>query len=345
MIRVLIADDSELVRTVLRDLLTQDPEIEVVAEAGNGRQAVAETCRLRPDLVIMDILMPEMDGLTAVSEIMACCPTPILVLSANLNPEENRHAFQAINRGALDVMEKPAGLGSDPFGPIAAKLVSEVKFLARIRVVRHFRRGPALPQAVPEGPLVDAGGRDLLAIGASTGGPRAVQHLMKVLDPASGARVLIVQHIAGGFGRDFAGWLDRESRFSVRLARHGDRLEPGLALVAPDGVHLTVDDEQVRLAAAPPVNSCRPSVDVLFRSLAASAPVAARTVAVLLTGMGQDGAEGMAVLRRQGGFTIAQDEASSTIFGMPKAAIALGGARQILSLEALPAALAKLLQR
>jgi two-component system chemotaxis response regulator CheB len=330
-------------RTVLRDLLTLDPEIEVVAEAGDGRQAVAEVCRLRPDLVIMDILMPVMDGLTAVSEIMACCPTPILMLSGNLNPEENRHAFQAINRGALDVMEKPSGLVSGSFGSFAAKLVAEVKFLSKIRVVHHFRRGPLVPPPVAEGLSLDTSVRDILAIGASTGGPKAVQQLMKSIDPATGARVLIVQHIAGGFASDFASWLDRGSRFHVRLACDGDRLEPGLALVARDGVHLTLDDERVRLTATPPVYSCRPSVDVFFHSLIGS--TAARTVAVLLTGMGKDGAEGMLALRRQGGYTIAQDEASSTIFGMPKAAIELGAAQQVLSLEAMPAVLTKLLTR
>ena len=343
MIRVLIADDSELMRKVLRDLLTRDAGIDVVAEAGDGRQALAEVLRVRPDLVIMDILMPVMDGLTAVSEIMASRPTPILVLSANLNPEENRHAFQAINRGALDVMEKPSGLGSVSFEEFAAKLIAEVKFLARIRVVHHFRRSSIVPSALLASPQLDQSVREILAIGASTGGPRAVRQLMTTLDPANGARVLIVQHIAGGFAGDFASWLDRESRFSVRLVRDGDRLEPGVALVAPEGLHLTLLDDRVVLTDAPPVHSCRPSVDVLFHSLAGSA--AGRTVAVLLTGMGQDGAEGMLALRRQGGYTIAQDEASSAIFGMPKAAIDLGGAQQVLSLEAMPAVLARLLKR
>lgn len=343
MIRVLIVDDSELMRRVLRDLLTRDPEIEVVAEAGDGRQALDAVCRLRPELVIMDILMPVMDGLTAVSEIMVCCPTPILMLSANLNPEENRHAFQAINRGALDVMEKPEDLESEAFEAFAVKLIAEVKFLSKIRVVHHVRPAPVVSSAVPENGSLDSGVRDLLVIGASTGGPKAVKQLMKALDPATGARVLIVQHIAGGFAKDFAGWLDRESRFHVRLACDGDRLEPGLALVAGDSSHLTLDEERIRLLATPPVNSCRPSVDVLFRSLVGS--TAARTVAVLLTGMGRDGAEGMLALRGRGGYTIAQDEASSVIFGMPKVAIALGAAREVLSLEAMPAVLTKLLTR
>jgi two-component system chemotaxis response regulator CheB len=343
MIRVLIADDSELMRQMLRDLLERDSAIAVVAEAGDGRLAVAEVARLRPDLVIMDILMPVMDGLTAVSEIMAHSPTPILVLSGNLNPEENRYAFQAINRGALDVMEKPSDLGCLAFETFAAKLIEEVKFLARIRVVHHFRRSPVVPPAVLPISQVDQEVRDILAIGASTGGPRAVRQLMKTLDPATGARVLIVQHIAGGFATDFASWLDRESGFRVRLVRDGDRLEPGLALVAPDGFHLTLRDDRIALTDSPPVHSCRPSVDVMFRSLAES--VAKRTVAVLLTGMGQDGAGGMLALRRRGAYTIAQDEASSAIFGMPKAAIALGGVQQVLSLEAMPAILTKLLKR
>jgi len=343
MIRVLLADDSELMRRVLHDLLERDPQITVVAAVGDGKQAVAETARLRPDLVIMDILMPVMDGLTAVSEIMANSPTPILVLSANLNPEENRHAFQAINRGALDVMEKPSNLGSVSFEDFAGKLIAEIKFLSKIRVVHHFRRSATVPTAVLPTPQADQGGRDILAIGASTGGPRAVRQLMKTLDPATEARVLIVQHIAGGFASDFANWLDRESGFRVRLSRHGDRPEPGLALVAPDGFHMTLADDRVALTEGPPVHSCRPAVDVLFRSLAES--VAKRTVAVLLTGMGQDGAGGMLTLQQRGAYTIAQDEASSAIFGMPKAAIALGGVNQVLALDAMPGVLAKLLKR
>lgn len=341
MIKILIADDSQLTRLVLRDLLARDPEIRVVAEVADGRRAVDETCRLRPDLIIMDMVMPVMDGLAATVEIMASCPTPILVLSANVDPTDSRSAFNAIKHGALDVMEKPQGVVSEAFEEIAARLIERVKFLARVRVIHHFRRRREEPVAVP--PPAD-GTRSILAIGASTGGPKAVMKLMKELPPQSRARVLIVQHIAKGFAAGFADWLDRESPYAVRLARDGDHLEEGVALVAPNGVHMQLQGERVRLAETEPVNSCRPSVDVLFSSLART-PLAPSAVAVLLTGMGRDGADGMAELRERGAFNIAQDEASSAVFGMPKAAIALGAVHQTLSLNDIPAALSQLLRR
>lgn len=341
MIKVLIADDSLLTRMVLKDLLAKDPQIRVIAEVSDGRQAVAETDRLRPDLVIMDVMMPVMDGLEAVTEIMAGCPTPILVLSANVDPTDSRSAFNAIQRGALDVMEKPHGVVTEAFEEIATRLVEKVKALARVKVIHHFRRQrPPLPRLAPPSDYP----RDILAIGASTGGPKAVMRLMKELPRDSKARVLIVQHIARGFAPGFAEWLDRESSFKVRLARDGDPLETGVALVAPNNVHLEVKDERVHLADTPPVNSCRPSVDVLYRSLA-SGTLAPSVVAVLLTGMGRDGADGMAALKQRGSYTIAQDETTSAVFGMPKAAIALGVVDQTLPLSAIPAALAQLLRR
>ena len=340
MVKVLIADDSLLTRMVLRDLLAKDPEINVIAEVSDGRQAVAETDRLRPDLVIMDVLMPVMDGLEAVTEIMASCPTPILVLSANVDPTDSRSAFSAIQRGALDVMEKPQGVAAEAFEEIAARLVEKVKFLARVKVIHHFRRQrPPLPESTP----ISTRPRDILAIGASTGGPKAVMRLTKEIPRDSRAKVLIVQHIARGFAAGFAEWLDRESLLRVRLACDGDALEAGVALVAPNNVHMEVRGERICLVETPPVNCCRPSVDVLFRSLADNS-LAPAVVAVLLTGMGRDGADGMAALKSRGSYTIAQDETSSAVFGMPKAAIALGAVDQTLPLADIPAALAQLLR-
>ena len=218
---------------------------------------------------------------------------------------------------------------TEAFGEIAARLIEKVKSLARVRVMHHFRKR-IRPFRSEEQP-VPAGGHSILAVGASTGGPKAVMRLMKDLPPDCGARVLIVQHIARGFAKGFAEWLDRESSFTVRLAREGDRLEKGIALVAPNEAHLEVHKERVRLSDTPPVNCCRPSVDVLFNSLARS-DLAPETVAVLLTGMGRDGALGMAALRQRGSFNIAQDETSSAVFGMPRAAIDLGAVHQTLPL-------------
>ena len=331
MIRVLLADDSLLTRAVLCDLLARDPGIQIIAEVGDGRAAVEQTALLKPDLVIMDVMMPVMDGIEATAEIMASSPVPILMLSANTDPNDSRSAFSAIRLGALDVMAKPAGITTDAFAALADQLIAKVRSLSRIRVMHHFRpRRPAsTPVAVPH-PV--AGKRRILAIGASTGGPKVVVQLLKELPADFAATVLIVQHIADGFAPGFAEWLDRETALPVALARDGDALSPGQVLVAPNGVHLTISGaRRVALVGSAPLHNCRPAVDALFQSLAA-AHLGRETVGVILTGMGNDGAAGLLALRQQGAFTVAQDEASCAVFGMPKVAIECGAVDQVLPL-------------
>lgn len=340
LIRVLIADDSLLIRTVLRDLLAVDPGIEIVGEASDGRAAVEMTACLKPDLVIMDVIMPVMDGLEAVTAIMASTPVPILMLSANTDPADSRSAFAAIRLGALDVMAKPAGATTEAFAQLSAQLIAKVRSLSRIRVMHHFRPKRQVPPPVPaptaSGP---AGTRRILAIGASTGGPKAVLQLLKELPADLPAAGLIVQHIADGFAAGFAEWLDREVPLKVVLAREGEELQPGRLLVAPNGNHLTVTDSgRVALRNTAPLHNCRPAVDALFQSLAA-AGVGGETVGVILTGMGNDGAAGLKALHAQGASTLAQDEASCAVFGMPKAAIDAGGVDRVLPLNALAGAI------
>jgi len=342
MIKVLIADDSTLTRAILREILSQGAGVEVVGEACDGREAVEETTRLRPDLVIMDVMMPVMDGLSATMEIMATCPTPILVLSANVDPSDSRSAFNAIKHGALDVMEKPQGVLTEAFGEFSEQLIARVRVLSRVRVIHHFRKERSvLASELPR--KATTGRRDIIAIGASTGGPKAVMRLLKELPGDLGAPILIVQHIAQGFAGGFADWLDRESSVKVRLAREGEGLREGVALVAPNDVHLTIEGGTVHLLEAPPLNCCRPAVDALFSSLAMDG-LASRVVAVLLTGMGRDGADGMAKLAGAGAFNIAQDESSSAVFGMPKAAIELGAVNKVLPLAEIPDAVLSLLK-
>ena len=330
MIRILIADDSELTRVVLRDLLSQDPGVEIAGEVSDGRSAVEQTAKLKPDLVIMDVMMPIMGGLEAVSEIMAKTPTPILMLSANTDPHDSHSAFAAIKLGALDVMAKPSGVVTEAFSQIADQLIAKIKSLSRIRVIHHYRA--KRPKIEEEKVVLPSGPRRILAIGASTGGPKAVLQLLQEFPKDLAAAVLVVQHIADGFAPGFAEWLDRETGLSVRLAAAGDDLQTGVVLVAPNNAHMTVQANQIVLEDSPPLHNCRPAVDALFHSLADHG-LAAETVAVLLTGMGSDGAAGLVSAHKQGAYTIVQDEASCAVVGMHKAAIERGAATKVLPLE------------
>lgn len=336
MIKIILADDSFLVRAVLRDALGCVNDITVIGEATNGAEAVAMAQNLRPDLIIMDILMPVMDGLEATEAIMARCPTPILILSATLDEKDVRLAFTAIKKGALDVMGKPSGVNQEN-REFIERLVEKIRLLARIRVIHHPNRIRSLrPPPVPK----PDGKRSILAIGASTGGPKAVMSIVKALPADFSASVFIVQHISSGFARGFAQWLNLESSMPVRLAETGPLPRGGEVLVAPNDRHMTLDGDRLLLTDSPPVNSCKPSIDVFFSSLATEK--GSQSVGVLLTGMGRDGAQGLAMLHEKGSATIVQDEKSCVVFGMPKAAISLNAADEILPLAEIPAAISRI---
>jgi two-component system, chemotaxis family, protein-glutamate methylesterase/glutaminase len=339
MIKILVADDSFLVRQVLTDILQQAPDLEVAGWACNGREAVDLTLSLKPQLVIMDLLMPVMDGLSAIEEIMTSAPTPVLVLSAALDDSEVSHAFTAIKRGALDVMEKPAVDDSWALEEFGARLIEKVRLLSGIRVIRHPKRSLRCPGAAEIATTFGAHPR-ILAIGASTGGPKAVMTLLKSLPAGFPATIFVVQHIADGFAAGFASWLDRECAIPVRLAVDGARYAPGEAVIAPDACHLTVTDGRIRLIQTPPVNCCRPSIDVFFSSLAQEP--CDQVVSVLLTGMGRDGAHGMLQIKERGGTTLVQDESSCAVFGMPREAIRLKAVDQVLAIDCMSAAILKL---
>ncbi|NVO00867.1 MAG: chemotaxis-specific protein-glutamate methyltransferase CheB [Geobacteraceae bacterium] len=336
MIRILIADDSILIRTVLRDALNSCIDMTVAGEAANGEEAVSLNDLLKPDLIIMDILMPLMDGLKATEVIMAKNPTPILILSSTLDDKDVKLAFTAIKKGALDVMGKPSLTGSASQGAFFAKLQEKIRLLSKIKVIHHIQRGDRFKSTLPSRPSF----RGILAIGASTGGPKAVMSIIKTLPQGFSGAVFIVQHISSGFAKGFAHWLDLESNITVRLAETGDLPTPGTALVAPTDCQMVLEGGVVKIIDAPAVNSCRPSIDVFFESLASCK--AKDTVGLLLTGMGRDGAQGLLQLKENGAFTIAQDEQSCAVFGMPKAAIALNAANEVLPLEIMPEAVMKI---
>ena len=327
-IRVLVADDSELFRDLLSSVVAADPGFEVVAVAADGNAAAALARRLQPDVITMDLNMPDADGFSGIARIMAETPTPILVLTAN---KAEVVGFKALSLGALDIVEKP-GAGVD-LGEYGAQIRSRLRLLAGVKVIRHLRglRGQKLR------PPARTRRAELVVVGASLGGPRALATLLKGLPADFPAPLAVVQHIAEGFTEGLAGWLQQESRLAVHEARDGEPLRPGTVLLAPSGRHLVIEEGLARLSDAPPVDTFKPSVTPLF--LSAAVAYGARACGVLLTGMGRDGAEGLQAIKRAGGLTLAQDEASSAVFGMPKAAIDLGAVDRVLALDDIPRAL------
>ena len=332
-IRVLVAEDSLTVRRRLCEVLAGDRDIEIVGEAVDGKQAIELCQRLKPDVVTMDMMMPVMSGLAATEFIMAHCPTPILVVSSSMNRGEVFKTYEALAAGAVDVLDKPGADVVD--GEWEARLVRTLKLVSRIRVITHPRgrlgirppTRPDLPAGVPPSVSLQAGAVphpcEVVVIGASTGGPGAILEVLRGLRQPFPVPILFVLHIGEPFGGAFADWLDGQTGFRVAYASDGDRVGAGTGRVvmAPPDVHLEVRQRRLRLSHDSMRHSCRPSVDVLFESIARE--YGAGAVAVLLTGMGRDGANGLLDIRRAGGFTIAQDEASSVVYGMPREAMLL----------------------
>ncbi|MFI5493677.1 chemotaxis-specific protein-glutamate methyltransferase CheB [Actinoplanes sp. NPDC051859] len=340
MIRVLVVEDSATMRAHLRESLAADPELQVVGEATDGGQAVELVGRLRPDVVTMDMMLPTMSGLEATEHIMAENPTPILVVSS-ADRQELFTTYNALAAGAVDVLEKPRGDASD--AGWARRLCSAVRLVSRIRVITHPRAKldgrsrstsppPAPPLPTPAAPPLRDHAVQVVAVGASTGGPGALTDLLRALPSGFRTPILCVQHIAASepFAVAFSDWLAGQSGRDVTYARDGVPLRGvgGRVLLAPPDRHMFVSEGLIRLSDAPPRHSCRPSVDVLFESVAAECGAAA--AGVLLTGMGRDGAEGLLRMRARGAVTYAQDEASCVVYGMPREAALLGAAAYIL---------------
>lgn len=355
-LRVLVAEDSMTVRKRLCEVLAADPAIDVVGEAEDGKRAIELCLALRPDLVTLDMMMPVMTGLGATEYIMAHCPTPILVVSASTNRGELFKTYEALAAGAVEVMEKPRA--DDPPGEWERRFIAMVKLVARVKVITHLRgrlsshRGQAEAQAVPASAAIAAIATTgtaraapecaLIAIGASTGGPSALVEILQALPANLQVPVLLVLHIGEPFGAAFADWLDGQTHNAVRFAREGQPITTPGVFMAPPERHLVVHNRRLHMTSGPERHSCRPSVDVLFESIAMEC--GASVAACLLTGMGQDGARGLLAIRRAGGVTIAQDEASSVVYGMPREAMLLGAAQRILPLTEIGPALTQLIQ-
>ncbi len=329
MIRVLVVDDSAVVRRVLSDALSAAPGIEVVGTAVDPYAAREKIAALRPDVLTLDVEMPRMDGLTFLEKLMAAHPMPVVVVSS-LTPASSPMAFRALELGAVGVVCKPGSQFSIP--DVARDIVHQVRaaFLAKVRP-----QGPRPARAAvaksSEQTFVTT--RKVLAIGASTGGPRAIEDVLCSLPPA-GPGTVIVQHMPVQFTAEFAKRLNGLCAIRVAEAVDGEEVLAGKALIAPGGRHMLLQrvgaTYVVRLKDMPAVNHHRPSVDVMMHSVAKAA--GANAVGVILTGMGNDGAKGLLAMREAGAHTIAQDEETSIVYGMPREAAALGGASEILPL-------------
>ncbi|MCL4262361.1 MAG: chemotaxis-specific protein-glutamate methyltransferase CheB [Anaerolineae bacterium] len=326
-IRLLVAEDSPVCRELLVTIFQNTPGVQVVGAARDGAEAVRLAKRLHPDVVAMDVYMPRLNGYEAVRQIMAEAPCPIVMVSGQLPGDKKEMTFQALQAGALTIVPKPA-LDDSP--EVTAELVRQVKLMAGVKVVRRPRPTPVSP---PPASLAPRHGRvQLLALAASTGGPGALAAVLGRLPADFPAPVVVVQHVARGFAADLAVWLNRQTALTVRLAQDDDALCPGQAFVAPDDWHLMVKAGGT-VTLLPPVKGDRycPSAD---RLLAAVARVYGDTaVGVILTGMGDDGAQGLAALRQTGAHTIAQDEATSLIFGMPASAIQQNAVETVLPVD------------
>jgi two-component system chemotaxis response regulator CheB len=334
--RAVVVDDSRFMRTLIRRLLEEEG-VEVVAEAADGVAAVETVAEHAPDVVTMDIEMPRQNGIEAVEAIMADCPTPVLMLSAHA--EENADVtFEALDRGAVDFVTKPGGEVTSEMPRVKRELVEKVRAAAAVDLGARRRQSTATPTPVATaGPAASSRAPcpdgSTVVVGASTGGPNVVEDVLAGLPPEAGLRVLIVQHMPAGFTSRFANRLDGRSGYEVAEARDGERIGAGQARVAPGGSHLVVDDDRsgqlrLRLRDGDRLHGVKPAIDLTMASAAES--VSGPLTTVLLTGMGRDGVDGMGAVRRAGGATIAQDERTSAIFGMPKRAIEAGHVDEVL---------------
>lgn len=327
-IRVVIVEDSAVVREYLSHVIGSEPGLVVAGTAVNGAEAVEMVGRVKPDVVTMDIHMPRMDGFQATQRIMESNPVPIIVVSGSSDARDVAFSFKAVEAGALTVIGCPTGIDGPDSKRIAAELTRTIRLMSEIKVVRRWPAAPS-PQALPVIPqpaVIHA-----VVIGASTGGPMALRTVLSGLPPEFPAPVLIVQHVVPGFIAGLAQWLSESSGIPVSMASEGEKPLPGRAYLAPDGAHMTVCAEGIRLVPRAKGELICPSAGALFQS--AVKVYGPRCAGVLLSGMGSDGAQEMRLMKDSKAPTIAQDRETSLIFGMPGEAVRLGAAEYVLPVE------------
>ncbi|HZQ78983.1 MAG TPA: chemotaxis-specific protein-glutamate methyltransferase CheB [Acidimicrobiia bacterium] len=340
-LRVLVADDSAAARVLLQGILESDPQLEVVGQAVDGLEAVTLADRLAPDVITMDVDMPGIDGLEATRRIMASAPRPIVLVSGVFPPDDLDNSFRALEAGAVTLLGKPEGPGTPSFTREAAELVATVKLMAGVKLVRRSASRPQPGGEAPPGPETDRAAPPLrvVAIAASTGGPPALAAVLRALPAGWPVPVLVVQHIGAGFDTGLVRYLGDCTPLPVTLAEDRHPIgDPGVH-VCPADRHLGVTaGERLSVIGGGPIDGYQPSANHLFRTVAGVyGPAAA---GVVLTGMGRDGADGLLALRREGGLAIAQDQATSVVYGMPRQAVLRGAVDAVLAVEAIGPALA-----
>jgi two-component system chemotaxis response regulator CheB len=344
-IKVLVVEDSNVVRTLLVHLLNSDERIQVVGTAKTGREALHLLDQTPTDLILMDIEMPEMDGFEATRRIMETKPLPIVICCGSGNPHESISTFRLMEAGAVACVEKPRGTGHKDFAAMAAHLLQTVKLMSEVKVVRrwpHLRRDPAAElDAAPPIRRASQSRIEYIGIGASTGGPPVLQTILAALPADFSVPILIVQHISPGFLGGLVEWLNQTTACKIHIAAHGTQPRPGHVYFAPDDFHMALrPGGTLALTREEPDSRLRPSVAHLFHSLAGVCGASA--VGVLLTGMGKDGAAELKEMHDKGAVTIVQDRESSIVHGMPGEAIALGAASHVLPPDRIAPALAML---
>lgn len=344
-IRVCVVDDSALMRSQISAIINSSNDCEVVATARNGEEAIRIVEAIRPDVITMDVAMSPMDGVTCVGYIMSEWPTPIVMLSA-FTDKSSLQTIKALEMGAVDFVSKPGGQRSSNIDLIAKELLKKISLAAQVDA---SELKPQLKNESRSNYRIKNKSFDkVLVIGASTGGPRAISFLISNLNPELKLAILIVQHMPENFTSSFAKRLDLESKIKVKLAENGDQLEGGIAYLAPGGFHLRLDESKKNLKTlsvqrGEKVNYVCPSIDVTLNSVAEI--YRKNTIAVLLTGMGSDGVNGLIKLRSIGGFTIAEDESTSVVYGMPRSAVEANAVDKALPLYSIPKEIERLVKR